>query len=72
MSRSDIDRLVDENGRLRAELSRLGGELRRARAEVASMRRQPLSYTTPLAFDLVLTSTHMSTPPIALTTSMKP
>src|SRR5207248_2028360 len=36
VSRSDIDRLVDENGRLRAELSRLGSELRRARAEVAS------------------------------------
>src|SRR5579875_334745 len=34
LSRSDIDRLVDQNGRLRAEVARLEGELSRARAEV--------------------------------------
>src|SRR5579875_2134571 len=34
LSRSDIDRLVDQNGRLRIEVARLEGELSRARAEV--------------------------------------
>lgn len=36
LSRSDIDRLVDQNGRLRVEVRRLGRELEQARAQVAA------------------------------------
>jgi transposase len=36
LSRSDIDRLVDENGRLRAEVCRLERELERVRTEVVA------------------------------------